>query len=63
MAHEPTFYLSTFAFISAVFREKTAEEVSTAAGHVHQRSLLSQTKTGRYGQHQSDRLNQQSPLA
>lgn len=55
-------HLTPLALILAVLGEKAAEEVATAASHVHQRPFLPQAQTGGHHQHQGDGLDQQGPL-
>lgn len=55
-------YLSPLALVLAVLGEEAAEEVSAAAGHVDQRTLLPQAETRRHRQDQGDRLDQQGPF-
>lgn len=50
-------YLPALALILAVLGEEAAEEVATAAGHVHQGSLFAQAEARRHSQHQGDRLD------
>lgn len=55
-------YLSALALVLAVLGEEAAEEVSAAARHVDQRTLLPQAETRRHRQNQGDSLDQQGPF-
>lgn len=56
-------YLTFFGLVFGVFREEVGEDIATAGGHVHHRTLLAETKARRDTQHHAHRLHQQGPLA
>lgn len=58
-----TSYLPALALVLAVLGKEAAEEIATAAGHMHQGALFAQAEARRHSQHQGDRLDQQRPLA
>lgn len=56
-------HLSFLGLVLAVLGEEVREDVAAAAGHVDQGALLPQAEARRHGQHQSDGLDHQGPLA
>lgn len=61
--HPAPAHLAPLALVLAVLGEEAAEEVATAACHVHQRPFLAKAQARGHHQHQGDSLDQQGPLA
>lgn len=61
--HPAPAHLAPLALVLAVLGEEAAEEVATAACHVHQWPFLAKAQARGHHQHQGDSLDQQGPLA
>jgi hypothetical protein len=56
-------YLSFLGFIFAIFGEEVGQYVTTATCHMHHGTLFAQVKSSGRGQHETNRLDKQRPLA